>query len=101
MFEVTILIPTADNDGKGFDPSHHAQFERLLIERFGGFTRYGEADGAWEDQGTLYRDKNLVVGIAVRTITDGAALREVVEVAKRHYRQLAIYLRYLGQVEVL
>lgn len=101
MFEVKLLIPVASNEGKKFSPSHHAQFEAAVIDRFGGITRYGAAEGAWADAGQLYRDQTIIYAIAVKSITDGGKLAEVVGYAKAHYGQLAIYITYLGQAEVL
>jgi hypothetical protein len=101
MFEVRILIPVASNEGQKFSPSHHNLFELFVVERFGGITRYGSAEGAWVDNGQLFRDQTLVYAVAMKSIADGAKLAEVVEFAKSHYGQLAIYLTYLGQSEVL
>ena len=39
--------------------------------------------------------------VAVRSIADGHLVGEVVEFAKSHYRQEAIYIRYLGVAEII
>lgn len=101
MFEVRILIPQADNEGRQFLPTHHAQFEAFLIGTFGGFTRYGEAVGGWKDGDRVYNDALTIYGVAVQSITDGAKIAEVAEMAKAHYAQEAIFLTYLGQAEIL
>ena len=102
MFEVQVLIPIVDNAGRTFTAFEHAEFEAFVIERFGGITRYSsEASGAWFDEGSLHRDRSYLYGIAVPSITDGARVGDTVQFAKVHYRQLAIFIRYLGIVEIL
>ena len=101
MFELTILIPLADNEGREFSSDDHHAFEAFVIERFGGITRYGEARGTWVDEGTTYHDTTLVYGVAIPSITAGDQVREVVDFARAHYRQEAIYIRYLGVAEIL
>lgn len=102
MVEVTILIPVADNSGSTFDSQHHIAFERFVLDRFGGLSRSAHTvDGLWDDQGRTYRDTLLVYTVAVQSILDGGKLREVVDFAKEHYRQEAIYLRYLGMSEII
>ncbi len=39
--------------------------------------------------------------LALASVLDASNLREVIDFAKRHYTQEAIYLRYLGISEVL
>lgn len=102
MFEVQILIPVADNDGNSFSPSHFGAFEAKASELFGGITRNpGTAQGSWVDEGTTYHDDSRVYAVAVKTLADGAKVAELVEFAKLHFKQLAIFIRYLGMVEIL
>jgi hypothetical protein len=101
MFEVTLLIPVKDNEGESFTPTHHAQFEAALLDAFGGFTRYGSATGGWADAGVVYADTLVIYAVAVGSIVDAAKIGTVAQFAKVHYRQLAVYVRYLGQAEVL
>lgn len=108
MIEVTILIPVADNDGDTFATPHHAQWERFLAERFGGFSRLpGEVSGGWVDGGTgrYYADRNIVYRVAVQGGlvggSGGNALREAVSFAREHYRQEAIFIAYLGVAEII
>lgn len=94
-----------DNEGVPFDPAHDAVFEAYLASRFGGFTRLpAEAGGGWvgEDK-RYYADTTRIYVVALRggIIADGEKLRLMADVAKAHYRQEAIFLRYLGQAEVL
>ena len=102
MIEATILIPLADNSGHEFSATHHRAFETLLIELFGGLSRLpGETLGAWVDGGTRYDDKLISYLVALPSITDGGKLGEAVSFAKQHYRQEAIFLRYLGVAEII
>lgn len=102
MFEITILIPLADNDGKTFPEAHHAQFERALADRFGGVSRpSGTVAGQWINDDAVYHDTSRVYVVGLQSIVQGHLVGEAVEIAKAHYRQEAIYIRYLGQAEIL
>ena len=102
MFALEMFIPVADNAGEEFQAEHDQAFEAFVLDRFGGLSRLpGEVDGAWLEAGVTYHDQNRVYLIAVRSILDGAKVGEVVEFARVHYRQLAIFVRYLGQIEIL
>lgn len=102
MFELTLLIPTADNDGVAFDGDDFVAFEARAIDLFGGVTRLdGLARGSWVEAGVVYGDTSRVYAVAVASITDGAKVAELVEFAKAHFRQLAIYVRFLGIAEIL
>jgi hypothetical protein len=102
VFEVQILVPIADNDHREFESGQHELFEAVVLEKFGGVSRLpGAAEGKWIDQGRIYADQLRVYVVAMMSITQGRSLFEVVEFAKRHYRQEAIYVRDLGQSEIL
>ena len=102
VFEVQILVPLADNDTREFTPDHHAQFEWAILERFGGLSLLpGALTGEWKDLDVVYSDQLRVYVVAVPSITKGNLIGELVEIAKAHYRQRAIYIRYLGQAEIL
>lgn len=102
MIEVTILIPLADNQGEAFSPEHHEAFEAQVLRRFGGLSRLpGTTAGKWVDQGRTYVDHLVAYVVAVPSILDAANLGEVIAFAKAHYRQEAIYVRYLGISEIL
>lgn len=103
MIIVTILIPLADNAAAVFAPEHHRAFEVALAETFGGFTRLpGTHHGAWIDGGTLYSDATRAYQVAVAGLLQRAGdLARVIELARTHYRQEAIYVSYLGQAEIL
>jgi hypothetical protein len=100
MLIVEILIPLADNDGRTFTSDHHAAFEAALAGLFGGFSRLpGTVTGGWQHEGRLYRDDLVVYAVALPSIVEGAKVGEAVEIAKAHYAQLAIFIRYLGFAE--
>jgi hypothetical protein len=102
MIAVEIFIPVASNEGEEFQAEDDAAFELHLLNLFGGMSRLpGLVQGAWIDAGAVYRDQNRVYVVALASIGDGSKIREAVDFAKKHYRQLAIFVRYLGQVEVL
>lgn len=102
MFEVTALIPLASNEGESFSEAHHAAFEAVVLDHFGGLSRLpGTVDGKWLDAGRTHHDRLVAHVIAVPSIVDGAKLGEVVAFAKVHHRQEAVFVRFLGIAEVL
>lgn len=102
MIEITILIPLAGNDGLTFAPAHHAVFEREVVDVFGGFTLLPDAaKGGWVKDGTFYPDYHLQYVVALDSITHGGKVADIAAFARRHYRQEAIFIRYLGLAEVL
>src|SRR5690606_10240760 len=102
MIEVTILIPIADNDGKHFNKAHFEAFESFALERFGGLSRETEkVEGLWADGGAVYKDTLCVYRVALTSITQGEQIGELAEFAKMHFKQEAIYLRYLGIAEII
>lgn len=103
MIEFQVLIPVLSNAGEAFSPEHDAVFEAYLLDRFGGFSRApGLVAGAWIGEGGFaYRDASRVYVVALSSVIEAGRLREVVDFAKTHYSQEAIYLRYLGLSEIL
>lgn len=101
---VEIFIPVLSNEGDAFTPEHDAVFTDHLVKLFGGFTLLpGEGSGGWEGpDGKMYREPMRVVMVSAGAlIADGYQVHLAALFAKRHYRQEAIFLRYLGQTEVL
>jgi len=100
---VEILIPLTSNEGAAFDADHHLAFESHLIAAFGGYSLLpGTVRGGWADAGVVYTDETRVYAVALGSLlTDGHKVVDIVEVAKAHYGQLAIFVRYLGMAEVL
>lgn len=93
-----------DNEGVAFDDAHDAVFDEFLARHFGGFTRLpAEAGGGWFDKdSTYYPDTMRGYIVGVDGIIAGAEpLRLMVNIVKAHYRQKAVFLQYLGVIEVL
>ncbi len=60
-FITQILLPKRDNLGRRFGRMHYGPFHARLIRRFGGWTRKGQAEGAWlSPSGTLFTDEHWV-----------------------------------------
>jgi hypothetical protein len=99
MLEVHVLIPTHHNNGAKFTASHHQAFEQCLVELIGGFSRLpNEAHGGWVKEGVYYPDKTRVYTVSIKSLTHGDKIGTVVALAKQHYEQEAIYIRYLNGV---
>lgn len=102
MFELSLFIPLQDNEKVAFSAAHFAQFESVLLDLFGGFSRRGTTiNGAWLDAGVRYDDNLVEYIVAVGSIVDGQKVAEAAKRAAAHFDQLAIYVRYLGQAEII
>ena len=103
MVIVEILIPLANNEGTAFDAAHHVAFESHLIAAFGGYSLLpGTIRGGWADVGVVYTDETRVYAVAVGSLlVDGHKVVDVVQIAKAHYSQLTVFVRYLGMAELL
>lgn len=52
-----LLVPVADNDGRPFPEGDYSDFERLLVNVVGGFTRRPDVTGVWRNEaGRIFRD---------------------------------------------
>lgn len=90
--KVTILVPSADNDGKAFGPATFAWFESQMKAIGGAFTRTTNVTGVWSnDAGKVYRDVNRVY-FAVVDADQVDAFRTLARKAAEHFRQECIYL---------
>lgn len=56
MTELTVIVPTADNEGRTLQPVIQ-DWEAFLLSTVGGYTR-DVVNGAWLDNGTVYRDES-------------------------------------------
>jgi hypothetical protein len=102
MIEVVVLVPVADNDAVTFPPAWHSVFEAKLLALFGGFSKLpSNVLGQWVGDGATYTDETRAYVIAIKSIANGAEVGEAVAFAKAHYRQEAIFIRYLGVAEIL
>lgn len=102
MFEVQLLIPTADNNGVLFDNDAFRAFEREASEKFGGVTRLpSHAAGAWISEGKTYRDTHRVYAVFLTSLTDGAKVSALAAWVRDRFRQESVCIRYLGLAEIL
>ena len=103
MIEVHILIPLTDNAGRAFDEAHHDAFATELTRLFGGCSLLpGLVAGRWMDAGQMYSDQNRVYAVFVPGLLEGAPkVTAAVALAKTHYAQLKVSVRYLGHAEIL
>lgn len=102
MFEVTILIPSHDNDGNAFPADAFIVFEEQAARYFGGFTRLpGSAYGGWIGPRGLDRDSTYLYVVALKSIEQGKPLADLVKQAKVLFKQDAIFIRYLGVAEAI
>ena len=46
-FITQVLLPKRDNVGRRFSPERYGPFHRRMIRKFRGWTRKGQAEGAW------------------------------------------------------
>lgn len=102
MIEVSIFIPIKDNSGKDFPKSPSKLFRKQLNADFGGFTVLSKAAyGEWVE-GEVYSDTHDAYIVRVSGMLSGAErLLAAVALAKTQFRQLGIYVRYLGVSEIL
>ena len=77
-------------------------WESLLGQTFGAYSLLpGLVQGGWVDGETTYRDDLRVYVVALKSLTEGGDLKKVIDFAKLHFAQEAIYFAYLGQSEIL
>ena len=63
-FITQILLPKRDNSGRLFVRDAYRAFHARMIRRYGGWTRKGQAEGAWlSPAGQLYTDEHWVYEI--------------------------------------
>ena len=96
-----VLIPTSLNDGSPVPFSTRNELDTIALDQFGGFTDYGEVQGAWRDPATaiVYRDRLRVVEIATDKEDDFWRYVRVVGVTLRQYSMYA--KRGDGRVEIV
>jgi hypothetical protein len=63
-FITQVLLPKRDNLGRRFGRRQYEAFHARMIRRFGGWTRKGQAEGAWlSPAGKLYAEEHWVYEI--------------------------------------
>jgi hypothetical protein len=78
-FITQILLPKCDNLGQPFNQDSYRPFHARMIRRFGGWTRKGQAEGAWlSPSGRLYSEGHWVyeVGHSQRALRFWQAEKE-------------------------
>ena len=64
-FITQVLLPKSDNLGQPFSKELYHAFHARMIRRYGGWTRKGQADGAWlSPSGQLFSDGHWVYEIS-------------------------------------
>jgi hypothetical protein len=64
LFITQVLVPKRDNLGRRFNRARYRAFHARMIRRFGGWTRKGQAEGAWlSPAGRLFTDEHWVYEI--------------------------------------
>jgi hypothetical protein len=60
-FITQVLLPKRDNLGRAFGRKRYGAFHERMIRRFGGWTRKGQAEGAWlSPAGRLYTEEHWI-----------------------------------------
>jgi hypothetical protein len=97
-FITQILLPMRGNVGRPFGRELYDAFHARLIHRFGGWTRKGQAEGAWlSGSGEIFRDEHWVyeVGHARRDLRFWQAEKERL---KKEFEQEEIWImQYEGR----
>jgi hypothetical protein len=78
-FITQVLLPKHDNSGRPFAARAYRDFHARMIDRYGGWTRKGQAEGAWlSTSGELFTDEHWVyeVGHANRDLRFWQAEKE-------------------------
>jgi len=56
-----VLLPKRDNFGVSFGRDRYRAFHARLLRKFGGWTRKGEAEGAWlSPSGEIFTEKHWI-----------------------------------------
>jgi hypothetical protein len=97
-FITQILLPKRDNMGRRISRARFDAFHARMIHRFGGWTRKGQAEGAWlSSSGELYTDEHWIyeVGHSRRDLRFWQAEKEVL---KSEFNQEEIWIiQYEGR----
>lgn len=101
MFEVTIRIPEADNDGNPFPREMLRDLAQRIAETFGGYELRGRSEGRWVEAGQLFIDRNTVIAIWLDSFRQVAAFIDLADHVRVTFRQLAIGVTVAGIPEVL
>lgn len=99
MIKTLLLVPVTDNNGAPFgEPEWLALESRLVL--FGGFSLRTGVEGAWEAGGRIYRDRSREYSVALLSWWLLPAWLEIVDWARDHFRQVALYIEVAGIPEI-
>jgi hypothetical protein len=98
-FITQVLLPKRDNLGRPFDRKTYDAFHLRMIRRFGGWTRKGQAEGAWlSPSGQLFTDQHWVYEIG-QAHSDVRFWQAEKERLRREFGQEAIWIiQYEGRM---
>lgn len=92
MREASIILPLRDNAGAKVEAAHKA-LQEALIASFGGFS-HRPVWGAWQDGGTVYRDRSREYTVAADwNPALRVRLKRLARMAGVKARQVAMYVR--------
>jgi hypothetical protein len=100
MIKVVLFVPLLDNHGQPFSSDDWNALEERLAS-FGGYSVQSSIEGAWVDEGRIYRDRHRAYTVALTTVRRVPAWVDVVEWALVAFRQEALYLEVNGVPEIL
>lgn len=104
-FEVQFLIPEESNDNEPFSEERfEAFYDAILDSEISGFTEYpGTTFGGWEDpkSGKRYFDDSRIIGVTIEGFSQAEVLLDIIELGKELFDQKTLYIRYLGQTEIV
>jgi hypothetical protein len=100
MIKTLLFVPSADNSGEPFPSDMWNALEEQLVQ-FGGYNFQADIEGAWVDDGRLYRDRNRSYSIALTSIRQLPPWVAIVEWALEHFRQEALYVELNGSPEIV
>lgn len=71
MYQIQLLLPLYDNEGRAFARAEFARVTQELAEKFGGVTAHplAPAEGLWRDEeGTISRDSVVAFEVLTRSL---------------------------------
>jgi hypothetical protein len=103
-----IQIPVAPNkvnafnlrctNGGNFSDGHNLDFDTFLLGLVGGMSKLPEIQGVWIANGEIYAEKMIPYRFAT---DDENYVTEIVEFAKKHYEQIAIFIAEIGTAQII
>lgn len=91
MQRLTITAPTQYNDGRPIESIHTLTLESMLVEVFGGYTRWA-VEGAWKGSGTFYREPMNVYALDTDDPSGIDGLRKVAAWVRDTMQQEAVHI---------